>query len=57
MKASFGDALVLCATRDIEERLDCFVSRIAAHFKAKLEIDALTQVECFHNHLGGRVRI
>jgi len=45
MKASFGDTLVICAAKDIEARLDCFVSWNAEHFKAKLEVDVLTPAE------------
>ena len=45
MKASFGDTLVICAARDLEERLDCFVSWNADHFKGKLKADVLTPAE------------
>ncbi len=44
-KASFGDTLVICAARDLEKRLDCFVSWNAEHFKGKLEVDVLTPAE------------
>ncbi len=44
-KASFGDTLVICAAKDLKERLDCFVSWNAEHFKGKLEVEVLTPAE------------
>jgi len=45
MKASFGDTLVLCAAKELGERLEYFVSWNAEHFTGKLDVDALTPVE------------
>ncbi len=45
MKASFGDTLVICAVKDLEERLDYFVSWNAEHFIDKLDLDVLTPAE------------
>ena len=45
MKASFGDTLVICAAKELGERLEYFVSWNAEHFTGKLDVDALTPVE------------
>lgn len=45
MKASFGDTLVICAAKEFDGRLDCFVSWNADHLKGKLEITVLTPAE------------
>ena len=41
---SYG-ALFICAAKDLEERLDYFVSWKAEHFIGKLDADVLTPVE------------
>jgi len=45
MKASFGDTLIICAAKNLGERLDYFVSWNAEHFTGKLDVDVLTPVE------------
>jgi len=45
MKASFGDTLVICAAKDLGERLDYFVSWNAEHYRGKLDVDVLTPAE------------
>ena len=45
MKASFGDTLVICAAKNLGERLEYFVSWNAEHFTGKLDVDVLTPVD------------
>jgi len=44
-KASFGDTLVICAAKELKERLKYFISWNAEHFKGKLDVDVLTPAE------------
>jgi len=44
-KASFGDSLVICAAKELGERLAYFISWNAEHFKGKLDVDVLTPAE------------
>jgi len=55
LKASFGDTLVICAAKDLGERLDYFVSWNAEHFIDKLDVDVLTPVEYLRrqDNMGG----
>jgi len=51
MKASFGDTLVICAAKDLGERLDYFVSWKAEHCRGKLDVDVLTPAEYLLRHV------
>ena len=55
LKASFGDTLVICAAKNLGERLDYFVSWNAEHFIDKLDVDVLTPVEYLRrqDNMGG----